>query len=154
MAAEYDVDIQECSETPEDKEETASLIKGIADNYLAIQDATRAGVLYSEAIQMLPLDGDVKMRLSQTLAGDQGMVPAAQYQALQQQLQQLQSVITQAQVEKMKSETAVNMAKVPDLQANVREKGAKTLDTMESARQKSIETQVIKTHAANANVSV
>lgn len=154
LAPQYDVDIQEASETPEDQQEVAQLISSMGDKYLAIQDANRAGALYSEAIQMLPLDGDVKTRLSQVLSGDQGMVPAAQYQALQQQLQQLQSVLTQAQVDKVKSETAVNMAKVPDLEASAKEKGSGALKNLEDARQKHIETQVIRTHAANASVNV
>lgn len=154
LAPEYDVDIQEAPETPEDQAETAQLISGMGDKYLAVGDMARSGALYSEAIQMLPLDGDVKNRLSKTLNPDDQTVPMAQFQQLQQQLQQATSMLTQAQIDKLNSETEVNKAKVGDLQASAHERGSGAVKNLEDARQKNIETHIIRTHASKASVSV
>lgn len=154
LAPEYDVDIQESPDTPEDQEETAQFIGGIGDKYLSVGDTTRASALHSEAIQMLPLDGDVKNRLSQVLIGNNGTVPIQQYQQLQQQLASIQNMLTQAQVEELKSRSAKNMAQVSEIQASAKQKGTSALLNMEEARQKNIETSVIKQHANQANVSI
>ena len=154
MAPDYDVDIQEGAQTPEDKQETSAFISSMGDKYLSIQDGARAGILYAEAIKLLPLDGDIQNRLSQTLVGDNQTVPMAQYQQLQQQLQQLQSDMNQAQVQNVKSMTALNSAKIAESQATIRLKKADILNRIEEAHQKNVETQVIRRHAAQANVTV
>lgn len=147
MAANYDVSIQEGAQTPEDQQETAQLIGGMADKYLAIQNVQVAGALYAESIKMLPLDGDVKTRISEALTGGQDTVPMQQYQALQAQLQQLQNALTQAQAAELQSKTALNMQKVKESEAT-------SMVKIEDAHQKNIETQVIRSHASNATVSV
>lgn len=154
LAADYDVSIQEGVQSPEDKEETAQFIGGMADKYLSVGNMQVAGTLYAEAIEMLPLDGDVKNRLSTTLSGDNQVVPLAQYQQLQQQLAALQSQLTQAQVDEIKSKTMLNMAKVPETQASTRQKIAGSMKDIEDAHQKNVETQVIRKHAASASVAV
>jgi hypothetical protein len=158
MAPEYDVSIQEGAQTPEDKSETAALIGGMGDKYLQVGNQQTAGTLYAEAIKLMPLDGDIKNRISAVLVPDQQMIPAAQaqqaIQQLQQQIQQLQSAMTQAQVDELKSKTAVNMAKLPEMRANVHEKITSSMKNIEDAHQKNIETQVIYQHAGTANVTV
>lgn len=154
LAPEYSVTIQEGAETPEDKAETAQFIGTMADKYLTIGDTAKAGALYAEAIEMMPLDGDVKSRLSTTLIGDGQTVPMAQFQQLQQQLQQATSMLTQAQVDEIKSKTALNMAKIPTEQASARQKIASGMKDVEDAHQKNIETQVIRKHAGQAQVTV
>lgn len=154
LAAEYDVDIQESPETPEDQEETAQFIGGIGDKYLSVGDIARASALHSEAVQMLPLDGDVKNRLSKVLVGDNQTVPMQQYQALQQQLAAVQNVLTQAQVEQLKSQTAKNIAQIDEIRASTKEKGSVTVKNFEDARQKNIETNIIRNRASSANISI
>lgn len=154
LAPEYSVTIQEGAETPEDKAETAQFIGSMADKYLSIGDAARAGALYAEAVELMPLDGDVKSRLSQTLVGDNQTVPLAQYQQVMQQLQMAQSVMTQAQVDEIKSKAALNYARVGETGASTREKGAGALQRLEDARQTNIETAIIKKHGARASVTV
>ena len=155
LAPEYDVDIQESPETPEDQQETAQFVGGIGDKYLSVGDTARASALHAEALQMLPLDGDIKNRLSKVLIGDGGAtVPVAQYQALQQQLEAAQSVLTQAQVESLKSQAALNMARIPEAQASAKQKDTSSLKTIEEARQTNIETSIIQRHAAQANVTI
>lgn len=154
LAQQYDISIQEGAESPEDQEEMSQFIGSMGDKYLQVGNMAVAGQLYAEAIQMMPIDGDVKNRLSQTLMPNQQMVPMQQVQQLQQQIQQLQSVMTQAQLDELKSKTAVNIAKVGELHASAREKGASSLTHIEDARQKNIETHVIRSHAASARVNV
>lgn len=154
LTAQYDVSIQEGAQTPEDQQETATLISGTADKYLSIGNAQVAGALYAEAMQMLPLDGNVKNRLMTVLSPDGQTVPMAQYQQLQQQLQQATSMLTQAQVNKLNSETELNQAKAQETGATIKEKGANTVKTFEDARQKNVETHVIKQHAAKADIHI
>lgn len=158
MAPEYDVTIQEGAQTPEDKSETAQFIGGMADKYLSIGNAQVAGTLYAEAIEMLPLDGDVKQRMTTVLNPNQQMIPAAQaqqaIQQLQQQIQQLQSAMTQAQVDEVKSKTALNMAKIPEIHASAGQKMAGAYKDVQDGHQKNIETQVIRRHAAQARINI
>ncbi len=158
MAPEYDVSIQEGAQTPEDKQETASFIGLMADKYLQIGNVQVAGTLYAEAIQMMPLDGDVKNRLSSVLVPNDQMIPAAQaqqaIQQLQQQLQQATSMLTQAQINDLNASAAMKQAKVAESAANVKNKTADSMVKIEDAHQKNIETQVIRKHASTANVSV
>lgn len=154
MAPEYDICIQEGAQTPEDRAETAQFIGAMADKYLSIGNGATAGTLYAEALELMPLDGDVKNRLSSALVPQNDMVPLAQYQQLQAQLQQLQSEMSKAQTDMLHSQTALNMAKIPDLKASAHQKMADSMAKIEDAHQKNIETQVIRRHAGTATVSV
>lgn len=154
MAPEYDVSIQEGAQTPEDKAETAQMLTMIGDKYLQIGNMQTAGVLYAESLQMLPLDGDVRNRMSAALNPGEQTVPMAQYQQLQQQLAQLQSQLTQAQVQHLASQTAVNQAKIGETVASTKQKEADAYVKTEEAHQKNIETQVIRKMASTATVTV
>jgi len=154
MAPAYDVDIQEAPQTPEDKEQVAGLISGMGDKYLSVQDIARASALHNQAVQMLPIDGDIKNQIAQTLVGNNQTVPLQQYQQLQQQLQAATSMLTQAQVEEIKSKTALNLAKVHESGATVREKVSSSFKNLEDAKQKHEETRVIQRHASSANITV
>ena len=154
MAPEYDVSIQEGAQTPEDKAETSAFIGTLGDKYLQAGNAQVAGTMYAEAIQLLPLDGDVKNRLSQVLMPNQQMVPIQQVQQLQQQLQAMQNQVTQINLGKIQSETAVNSARVQEIQAAAKQRIAGSMKDIEDAHQKNIETQVIRAHAGQARVNV
>lgn len=154
MAAEYDIVIQPGAKTPEDREETAQLIGVMGDKYLGVGNLQVAGALYAESVKMLTLDGDVKNRLTKVLVGDGQVVPMEQYQQLQQQLAQLQGALTQAQVQNMQSQTALNMARVEEAKASAGVKTADTLVKVEEAEQKNMETQVIRAYSGTDNVSV
>lgn len=158
MAPDYDVTLQEAPQTPEDQQETASFISAIGDKYMALQDKQSAGQLYMQAIQLLPLDGDIKNNLSSVLAPNQQMVPAAQaqqaIQQLQQQLQQAMGMLPQAQAEKLKSEAALNTARISEVQAGAKQRIASSVKDLEDAHRTNIETKVIGAHASQARVSV
>lgn len=147
MAPDYDVTLQEAPLTPEDMQETAQFISQIGDKYMQLQDKTSAGQLYMQAIDMLPLDGDIKNNLQSVLAPSQQMIPAAQaqqaIQQLQQQLQQAMGMLPQAQAEKLKSEAALNTAKIGEVQANAKQKIATGVKDLEVAHQTHVETKLI-----------
>lgn len=154
LAPDYDVTIQEGAQTPEDKQEVSAMLSSMGDKFLSVGDTAKAGMLYSEAVQGMPLDGDVKNRISQTLIGDGQTVPMAQYQALQQQLQQLQSEMNRAQVANLNSQTALNQSKIAESHATVRNKAADTIKKVEESKHTNMETNIIRQHAATANVTV
>lgn len=150
MAPDYDVALVEAPQSIEDQQETSELISQIGDKYMQAGDKVSAGTLFAQAIEMLPLDGDVQDKIISVLMPNQQIVPAAQaqqaIQALQAQLQQLQSQLTQAQVAKIQSETAVNQAKVPELKASAHAKLAAGQKDIQEAQQRHVETSIIATH--------
>lgn len=158
MAPDYDVTLQEAPQTPEDQQETASFISSIGDKYMQLQDKQTAGLLYVQAIQMLPLDGDIKNNLESALVPNQQMIPAQQaqqaIQALQQELQKAQSAIPMAQVAKLQSEAQLNTARISEVQAGAKQRTASSLKDLEEAHRTNIETKVIGAHASQAHVSV
>lgn len=150
LAPEYDVSIQEAPQSSEDKQETAAILSQLGDKYIAVQDTDRAGVIYAEAIRLLPLDGEIQNRLIQVLQPqDQQEDPRiAQLQAM---VEQLQSQITQAQVEKVKSETALNISKIDESRANTQQKAASTVKTLEDADKVNVETAILAKQKPEAN---
>ena len=158
MAPDYDVTIQEAPQTAEDQQETASFISGIGDKYMQLQDKQTAGMLYMQAINMLPLDGDIKTGLSQALTPNQQMIPAAQaqqaIQQLQQQLQQAMGMLPQAQAEKLRSEAALNEARIGEVKAGATQRSASAVKDLEMAKQTHIENNVIERHHATQAVRI
>ena len=63
LAAEYDVDIEEAPQTPEDKEQTAQVLGMYADKLASVRNSGAASAFYAESLQHLPVDGDVRQRL-------------------------------------------------------------------------------------------
>ena len=116
-----------------------------------------AGALYVQAINMLPLDGDVKQNLASVLTPNQQMIPAAQaqqaIQALQQKLQQAMGMLPQAQAAKLQSEATLNQARVGEVQATVHEKIAGSVKDFEMAQQTAIENKLIGKHGEQIRVN-
>lgn len=140
LAAEYDVSIQEAPQSPEDKQETAVLLGQFGDKIMAVNPAA-AQAFYAESLQMIPLDGSTRNRLTQLLVPDQQMIPAAQAQQQIQQLQgiieQLQSQLTQAEVKRVESETLKN-------NATAQKSAADAAKTLEEAANQGLENDLIR----------
>lgn len=164
MAPDYDVTLMEAPQTAEDQQETALFISGIGDKYMQASDKMTAGLLYMQAINMLPLDGDIKTGLSSALTPNQQMIPAAQaqqaIQQLQQQLVQAMGMLPQAQAEKLKSEAALNQARIGETQASAQEKLAGSRQRiagaakdLEIAHQTSIENKLIGKHGEQLRIN-
>jgi hypothetical protein len=133
---EYDVTIQEAPQTPEDKHEVA-LVLGQYGDKLIMTDPNAAKAFYAESLQQLPLDGDAKNRLVRILMPQDDMVPMAQYQQLQQMVEQLQGKLTQAQVRNLEADAAYK-------EAGIQERNAKTVATLEEAANKGLENDIIR----------
>lgn len=109
LCPEYDVTIQEASQSSDEKQETATMLQQTGMNLLSAQLQQQGLGFLRESLQYQRIDGDVRSRLSEILAPQQQVDPQ-QFQQMQQQLQMLQEYIKSSQVEKTKSETEKNYA--------------------------------------------
>ncbi len=158
LAPEYDVSIQEASQSSDEKQETAMMLSNIAQQLMAGQDLPTAKAFLAESLGFLRLDGDVRNRLMDTLKPQQQIDPA-QFQQMQQQLQQLQQYIQAGQVDKTKSETLKNQAtaaktlKDADLsEANLPKVHAETVKTLEEAKRTAVEAHMMPKADLSVNV--
>lgn len=137
LAPEYDVSIQEAAQTPEDKMETAQVIGAYGDK-LIMTNPPAAQTFYAESLNLLPIDGDIRNRLTEALQPSDDSVPLAQYQQLEQQLQALQSEVNKANVRKVNADASLNEAKAETESVN-------QVDTLENTRNKALENDLILT---------
>jgi len=147
LAPEYDVSIQEASQSSDEKQETAIMLSGFSDKLLLAGDLVTAKAFLAESLQFMKIDGDVRNRLTQLLQ-PKDQVDPQQFQLMQQQLQQLQQFIQSGEVDKIKSETQKNLATaaktMKDAQlteANLPKVHAETIRTLEESRRAAAETQ-------------
>lgn len=148
LAAEYDVSIQESPQTPEDKAETAEVLGIYADKLAATGNIQAASVFYAESLQFLPIDSDVRNRLTQSLQPKDGVDPQV-FAAMQAELEMLKSEGAQLQMEKLKSDIAYNYARVPAEDAKVTKSAAETARTLEEAANKGLENDLIRSGKYN-----
>ena len=144
MAPEYDVAIQEASQTPEDKQETGMMLKTMGNELMAVGDVAAGKSFILEALQFFQIDGDIINRLVKDLRPQEDSVPMAQFQQLQQQLQQLTSEMNKIQMEKVQSETMKNQAIVQKTQSDISKSQAETARTLEEAANKGLENDIIR----------
>lgn len=154
LAGEYDVDIQEAPQSPEDKEETAGILGQYADKLAATGNAPAATAFYAESLRYLPIDGDVRNRLVKALQpqqdGNQAII-----QQLQAQIEALQSEMQRVQMAKIMSEIALNQARAEKEMIGAGKVQAETVRELEEARQTSFENDLLRTTGAqNFNVTI
>lgn len=145
LAPEYDVVIQEASMSTDEKQETAAILNTQANLFLQVGMQPQGLAFASEALQFMRLDGDVRDRLVRSL--QPGEDP--RIMQLQQQIQQLQSLIQSGQVDKTKSETQKNLATAAKTmkdanisEANLPKVHAETIKTLEEAKRTAMETHM------------
>lgn len=144
FAAEYDVDIIEAPQTPEEKIEMAQLIQGVGDRVLPV-DPQKAAQCYAIGFKYLPLEAQDKQKLSQIFA-PQG--ESQEVMALKQQLEQLTSEFTKVQLQGQMARTELDMAKVDKTRAEIEK-------TIQQAQQVGIENKLIPfTELSKVSVSV
>lgn len=148
LAPEYDVSIQEASQSSDEKQETAILLSGFGDKLMVAGDLQTGKAFMAESLQFMRIDGDVRNRLTKMLEPQQQVDPQ-QFMMMQQQLQQLQKFIESGQVEKTQSETQKNLATaaktMKDAQlteAQLPKTHAETIRTMEEAKRTAIEADI------------
>ncbi len=155
MAAEYDVSIQEAPQTPEDKQETAMMLKTMGNELMAVGDLNGGKQFLVEALQFFQIDGDVRNRLSKGLQPQQDTVPLAQYQELEKLVQELQGAMSQAQIAKAQGDAALSAARAETERAKVGQTQAQTVKTLEEASRTGYENDLLKSgNYETANVSI
>jgi hypothetical protein len=154
LAAEYDVDIEEAPQTPEDKEQTAQVLGMYADKLASVGNSGAASAFYAESLQYLPVDGDVRQRLVKALtpSGDDGT--AAIIQELQARLAALTSEAARAEAAKVAAEAELSKARAEKERVLSEKARAETLGVLESARQTSFENDLMQSGPVNVNVSI
>lgn len=145
LAPEYDVDIQEAPQSVDEKMETAQMLNTNAMSLLTVQQVGPGLAFMKEALQFTRLDGDVRMRLSESLQPAEDPRIAM----MQQQMQQMQQMIQSGMVEKIQSETQKNLAqaaktmKEADVSSvTVPKVQAETMKIMEEAGRTAVESHV------------
>lgn len=124
LAPEYDVSIQEASQSSDEKQETALLLSGFGDKLMLAGDVNSGKAFLAESLPFLRLDGDVRSRLTEILQPKDQIDPA-QFQMLQMENAELKKIIESGQVQKTESETMKNKAT--------------TVKTLEEAKRTAIE---------------
>lgn len=154
--AEYAVSIQEAPQTPEEKQDYATIMSAMADKLLAIGDPAGKAVL-AVAMKYMPLEKTDVQKLTEILMPGQQIDPAY-VQQLEKQVQELLSEMNQAQVAKLISEGKLNEAKVIETNAKVQSEAAKATKTLEEAQQVDLENKVLEANpdliVKPANVSI
>jgi hypothetical protein len=144
MAAEYDVSIQEAPQTPEDKQETAMMLKTMGNELMAVGDVNGGKQFLVEALQFFQIDGDVRNRLAKGLQPQQDTVPMAQYQELEKLVQQLQGEMSRAQLAKATADAELSAARAETEKAKVGQTQAQTVKTLEEASRTGFENDIMK----------
>ena len=146
LAPEYDVSIQEASQSTDEKLETASMLSNAGFNLLTAQQVQPGLAFISESLQYYRLDGDVRTRLSEAMQ-PQGEDP--RIAMMQQQIQQLQQFIQSGQVEKTQSETQKNLATAAKTmkdaevsEAELPKLQAETMETLANTQKISVEARM------------
>ena len=145
LTAEYDISIQEASQTNEDRQETSSMLGLYGDKLAATGNMAAAAAFYAESIQNTNLDSDAKNRLIKVLQPqDKQQIDPAYVRQLEQQLQVLQNAQTQAQVKLIEAETELAKARAVTEQSNASQKHASMIKTMEEASKIGAENDIIQ----------
>lgn len=155
MAPEYDVSIQEAPQTPEDKQETAMMLKTMGNELMAVGDVNGGKQFLVEALQFFSIDGDVRNRLSKGLQPQQDTVPLAQYQQLEKLVQELQGAMSQAKIAKAQADAELSAARAATEQAKAGQTQAQTAKTLEEAARTGYENDIIRSgnyETANVNI--
>lgn len=154
--AEYAVSIQEAPQTPEEKQDYATIMSGMADKLLAIGDPSGKAVL-AVAMKYMPLEKTDVQKLTEILMPGQQIDPAY-VQQLEKQVQELMSEMNRAAVAKVISEAKLNEAKVIETNAKVQTEAAKATKTLEESQQIDLENKVLEANPEMAikpaNVSI
>lgn len=148
LAPEYDVTIQEAALSSDQKAETAVMLNNAATTLMTAGQIPQAMAFMGESLQFVQgLDGDVRNRLTQVLQPAPQIDPA-QVQALQEQYQQLKEAFDKGELDKIQSETAYNMARARQMEANVAVTQAKVPNTQADTAKKLEEAQRTAVEAA------
>lgn len=142
LAAEYDVSIQEAPQTPEDEQETADKLVGLAGS-VAQFNPTAGGKFLEKALGFMRLDGEVKNYLVQALQEPQNQVDPEKEQ-MKALIAQLQSQVTQAEAAKVNAETNKIMSELELNRLKGQQIAAETIKTVTDTEGKELDNKIVK----------
>jgi hypothetical protein len=142
LAADYDVQIQEAPQSPEEKQEHATILSGIAEKLLTV-DPQSAKVIFAKAIKNMPLDQKDIQDIIEMLVPPQGEVNPQQVAQMAQQIKAMQSQMAQLQLRGAAAKVALDEAKATDLTAQSNERIAGAGKTKQEAIRTGLENQII-----------
>lgn len=148
FAVEYDVDIMEAPQTPEDREQQAQVLIAMGDKLMAVGNPAGA-VVYAAAVEMLPLESEAKNKVLQSLTPPDDPRIAQ----LQQQIQQLTSQFSQAQLMDLTETANKKRAEAELTTAKIQQTAADIAKTSEEIEHISIENQLMP-HVELSKISV
>lgn len=125
LAPEYDISVQETPVSPEDKYETGIALKQWGDGIYQV-NPTAGAAFYAEAINMFPLDSDVRNNLIQVLKPQQAPIDPAYVKQLEQTVQQLSSQQSQAEISKIMADADYSKARTMETMSNIKFANSKT----------------------------
>lgn len=151
LAPEYDVTIQEASQSSDEKQETAAMLSGYGDKLIMAGDAISGKAFMAESLQFMRLDGDIRNRLTKILQPqEQPQIDPQQVALMQAEIQRLQGIIQSAQLEKTQSEAEKNrataaktMREVALAEAELPKVNAETMRTLEQAKKTAAEADML-----------
>lgn len=150
FVASYDVTIQEAPQTPEDKQEFATILVSMADKLAAVGDLPTAKLLYAMAVKYTPMEQQDIMQLTQVLMPQDPKIDPAYVQQLEQQIQMLSSQAMQADVQSKMSKAMLDMARVDEVKAKIPGYHAETVRTEQEALQVGLENRIISKGGATS----
>lgn len=147
LAPEYDVSIQEASQSSDEKQETAVMLSGYGDKLLLAGDVEAGKAFMAESLQFLRVDGDIRNRLTKLLRPKENEISPQQFQMLQMENEQLKKIIESGQIEKTKSEAEKNKTMATKYVAE-------TALTLEEAKRTALEVDLGKSKDAEVSVNI
>ena len=143
LSAEYDIVISESPLSVQDKQEQAQILNSMGDKII-LTDPNAAKVIYSMAIDLMPLDYSMKEKIKEQLNPEQQPIDPIYVQQLEQQVQLLQGQQQQAQVQKTISSAKYDEARAAETIASIDKVRADTVKTLEEGEQRSLENDIVK----------
>lgn len=153
LAADYDVQIQEAPQGPEEKLEYANIMTAIADKLLTV-DPQSAKTIYAIALKNMPLEPEDIQRITQVLIPQGADIDPAAVQAMQQQLQKLTQIVQGVQMKGAIAKIAVDTARATDLTAQSNERIAGAANKRQEAIRTALENKIIVGETADPKPQV
>lgn len=153
IAPEYDIEIGEGPDGASEREENLAMLSSLGDSLLQVDPAT-AKQVYAIGVKYTSFDMVDKQTLRNALVPEQGNVDPNYVKQLEQELQKLQSEGTQTQLKEIQTKSAVNLAKVEEINASVRNKNMDSIKKHADTDKVVEETKVIKKNEGEATVTV
>lgn len=142
LAADYDVAIEEAPQSQEEKMEYSTILAKIADSLLQT-DPTSAKAILAIALKHMPLEQADLDRVTQILVPSAGNIDLAMVQQMAEQLQKLNSNITQLDVSNKLAEIGLKQAKANDLNAQSRNRAVEAVKNKSEAKRTDIENSIM-----------